>query len=391
MQNKMFIPKKCRAGFQKRDGTFTGQLAYVIYYDAKNKIRKEKSWKTWRHDNIDPVEFDNEPTDGFVLNKGITRYPWSSFGDARTMIRAYDSRGIEFEITAQNLTFILMHTNCNKRELEGKFVYAWYGTELVLLPEGCPEYKECMDFSGLQGKRVMAKDLIVGASYRNKKTENLVYLGRFDYWYNRYLYERGKKAQKNAFVFWNEDRKEFQGLASIANVSECVNEDVSPRYGELVTKFEKSKFNGAPVKLVYTKLNLSPEEVYKRANDRNFQWSLAVKPGTDTEAELVNIGHLDEDGDRFIYYYNHYREKGNPLKPGWSYYKVVDLDPKKRTLDDRAHPENIARGEWNEQNGYRWGRNRNTNYRHGKNVLDNSVEIYRVRVELSSGNKVDFR
>jgi hypothetical protein len=44
MQNNIFIPKVIKVGYQKRDGTYTGKLAYIIYIDDKKKVRKEKSW-----------------------------------------------------------------------------------------------------------------------------------------------------------------------------------------------------------------------------------------------------------------------------------------------------------------------------------------------------------
>ena len=40
-----FIPKKIKVGYQDRDDTYTGKLAYVIYYDEKGKLRKENSWQ----------------------------------------------------------------------------------------------------------------------------------------------------------------------------------------------------------------------------------------------------------------------------------------------------------------------------------------------------------
>ena len=52
MNNAIFLPEKMRVGFQKRDGTYTGKLAYIIYYDNKGKLRKENSWGRWR-DNED--------------------------------------------------------------------------------------------------------------------------------------------------------------------------------------------------------------------------------------------------------------------------------------------------------------------------------------------------
>lgn len=44
----IFIPKKINVGFQKRDDTYTGKLAYIIYYDETGKLRKETSWNGWR-------------------------------------------------------------------------------------------------------------------------------------------------------------------------------------------------------------------------------------------------------------------------------------------------------------------------------------------------------
>lgn len=74
----IFLPKKIKVGYRTREDTYTGRLAYVIYYDAKGKLRKETSWQTWRSSTGygyegKPVkeshEFENVPTEGFVLNK----------------------------------------------------------------------------------------------------------------------------------------------------------------------------------------------------------------------------------------------------------------------------------------------------------------------------------
>jgi hypothetical protein len=68
---QLFIPSKIKIGFQKREDTYTKKLAYVIYYDLKNKLRKETSWNSWRDHKIEPLEFENKPISGFVLNKGV--------------------------------------------------------------------------------------------------------------------------------------------------------------------------------------------------------------------------------------------------------------------------------------------------------------------------------
>ena len=67
----IYVPKKIKVGFDNRSDTYTGKLAYVIYYDEKGKLRKETSWNSWRDENIEPEEYDNEPMSGFVLNKKV--------------------------------------------------------------------------------------------------------------------------------------------------------------------------------------------------------------------------------------------------------------------------------------------------------------------------------
>ena len=69
MKSSIFIPKTINVGYQNRSDTYTGKLAYVIYYDEKGKLRKETSWNSWRDENIPNEEFENVPTSGFVLNK----------------------------------------------------------------------------------------------------------------------------------------------------------------------------------------------------------------------------------------------------------------------------------------------------------------------------------
>ena len=69
MKSNIFIPKRINVGYQNRLDTYTGKLAYVIYYDEKGTLRKETSWNGWRDKDIPNTEFDNVPTEGFVFNK----------------------------------------------------------------------------------------------------------------------------------------------------------------------------------------------------------------------------------------------------------------------------------------------------------------------------------
>ena len=42
MNNNIFVPKRCKVGFNKRKDCYTGKLGYVIYHDEKT-WRKEPS------------------------------------------------------------------------------------------------------------------------------------------------------------------------------------------------------------------------------------------------------------------------------------------------------------------------------------------------------------
>ena len=181
--SKLFIPKRVRIGFQERKDTFSNRLGYVIYYDQLNRLRKEKSWEGWRSKEIEPVEFDNVPFNGFMINKGFVRHSWSDFGKPKARIRMFDPRSeFEFEISPENLTGLLMHTNCFKRQIDGDVVYAWSGTELVLLPCSSEEYQSSVKFTQLQATKVSAKSLVPGAIYMNRSERHMMYLGHYMYY-----------------------------------------------------------------------------------------------------------------------------------------------------------------------------------------------------------------
>ena len=145
MKSSIFIPKTINVGYQNRSDTYTGKLAYVIYYDEKGKLRKEASWNSWRDEKISNEEFENVPTSGFVLNKKVGDYS-SGWDHRQAYCRVYDPRNFEFEITVENLLYILENANSIKgKGLEGEFVYGWDGKDLVLMPVESPDYKQIVE------------------------------------------------------------------------------------------------------------------------------------------------------------------------------------------------------------------------------------------------------
>ena len=132
--DRFFIPKQIKVGYNERSNTYTGKLGYVIYYDQKNVLRKERSWQSWRQENLGFNDYPNEPLEGFVLNKHVGGYK-SDWNFRQSYCRIYDPRGFEFEITIDNLLWILDWEDCmHGKGLTGTYVYGWIGYQLVLIP-----------------------------------------------------------------------------------------------------------------------------------------------------------------------------------------------------------------------------------------------------------------
>ena len=202
MKSNIFIPKIINVGYQNRSGTYTGKLAYVIYYDERGKLRKEASWNSWRDEKIPNEEFDNVPTTGFVLNKKVGDYS-SGWDHRQAYCRVYDPRNFEFEITIENLLYILENANSIKgKGLEGEFIYGWDGKDLVLMPVESPDYKQITEYNKIvhNNESIKAKDLIIGATYLTKNNEERIYMGKFDYYSYGYKWlENGEyKTSKNS-------------------------------------------------------------------------------------------------------------------------------------------------------------------------------------------------
>jgi len=291
---KLFIPKRIKVGYNERSDTYTKRLAYIIYYDNKGVLRKETSWLGWidkGHDGreyklnekgeylrdekghvipwINPEkvraplpthEFDNVPTEGFVLNKKAGGDS-SGWNHRQTYCRVYDPRGFEFEITIPNLLFILQESNSYKgKGLEGEFVYSWDGKDLVLLPVSCEDYKMSMGFTKLQSESVKSKDLIVGAVYQTKQKVELIYLGRFEHY--RYDYPKGidkysgrRINKKEIFItkkyfFAPVDKKNswktFEMYSDLKPLATLVSDIPVDNYAEIMELFSKEKYLSAP-------------------------------------------------------------------------------------------------------------------------------------------------
>ncbi len=331
--SSLFIPKVIRVGFVKRSDTYTKQLAYVIYYDEKGQIRKETSWEGWRDKGIDPEEFDNEPQDGFHLNKGIRRYKWSSFGSNRSMIRIYDSRGIEFEITPENLIGVLTETNCFKRGLEGKFVYAWLGKDLVLLPCSSQEYTEAVENTERRGKTISARDLMAGGCYTTKTNEQVIYLGRF-LWFTWDSYgSKGRVSQKKHIFAHleksgptHEKQDRFFPKSDARFLATLDSTDPVQNYAELMNELGKDVRSSTIED--WKKRPLKAKNIFDRteANNKNSGNRLKRHSFTTMEGELITFWELHT-----VYVGSYYNAKHDAGIRGYSWDSTGTLNT--RTLE----------------------------------------------------------
>lgn len=214
MNTNIFIPKKINVGFQKRSDTYTQKLAYVIYFDQKGVLRKETSWNGWRDNDIENIIYDNVPTSGFVLNKKVGDYV-SDWNHRQAYVRVYDPRDFEFEITIENLLYILENASSIKgKGLEGEFTYGWDGKDLILIPVESPDYKGIEDYNDIvfNNDFIKAKDLKIGVTYLTKDNQKMIYMGKFDYYGSGYkdkldgeVFISYKKWRNHSYSF--EDRK----------------------------------------------------------------------------------------------------------------------------------------------------------------------------------------
>lgn len=318
--NTIFVPKIINVGYQNRVGTYTGKLAYIIYTDEKGTIRKKASWDSWRDNDIEPDTFDNTPTSGFVLNKkvGDTCSHWNF---RQAYCRVYDPRGFEFEITIENLLYILENTNSIVgKGLEGEFVYGWSGKDLILLPTNSPDYKEIMSYTNAicSKNKITAKSLIVGATYLGKDGHNYIYLGKHmtysspDKWYSE-----EQKEDSKEFYFWQIDPNENPYPFNInigewnVDTSSWSNVGYGKNTGSFITR--KSISNKFLIDIINTEPSIHMNAIMDVLNHNSTFCPIditatIIKP--ETESDFIN---------RVMQIYKQRTELGYGIAANWAY------------------------------------------------------------------------
>lgn len=410
MKSQLNIPTKIRVGFNRRNDTYTKKLGYVIYYDEKGKLRKETSFESWRHkvgaefreydnetkqtitgvhgEDMAPVDYDNVPTEGFVLNKKAGGYS-TGWNHRATYCRIFDPRGFEFEISIPNLLFILQETNSIKgKGLEGSFVYSWDGKDIVLLPTTSQEYKESQEFTSLKTLKVGKTDVVEGCTYLTKDQKEIIYLGRYN-WYEM-GYDKDYRSKfvsiqnkQHIFVYVDKINDSFETtypfllLGGFTGLAKRISTDPISNFAEIFDKFAKSRFSTKPIGLESKPFKVRFKEV-------------DVKSTTSWYNDQIEGDYYLKDNDnRYIKYsitpISDYQNQ-NSYDRGGIVFKGYDLVK----VGSVQFENGVLRTESNSHNNYFDWRTNKVNYRFYTQEELMNKEFVSVFVKLESGNNVEI-
>lgn len=273
MITNFYIPEKLKIGFRDRKQQYVPRLAFINYYKPAGDLRFKSNFDNWIDSQVPTEEYDNVPTEGFVIDDGASRNDYKRFADTPDYIQIYDPRGFEFQISTQNFMFILNFCEVRTGKLlTGEFVYAWLGEQgnnVQLLPVVAPEYQESLDRMKLfaNSKELTESDLVVGNIYHHKRDGKLVFLGKFPEYYtevknglqirkqSRKLVPYFAKMSENELVchILTYDTKSYlkyiaeNGTASEDFMDKCI---VALEYNGKYTQFPKDMFSKGYDKLV---------------------------------------------------------------------------------------------------------------------------------------------
>ena len=174
----MYIPKTIKVKVQENKGSTGPFLGYATFIDERGALRKEKSWNSWG--NKIHGEFDNVPLKGFKLEKTVQRSrDW--FGSGRSVFRIIHPNFFIFEISANNLSEIILSSNINCGEIVDECILAWDKTNLALIPCSTEDYNAHKKATELiENGPEKISELIVGNFYQNRDGGNVGhYVGKF--------------------------------------------------------------------------------------------------------------------------------------------------------------------------------------------------------------------
>lgn len=183
--NHFYVPKEVVVGVKTDEVSMSKRLGFLSFVEGK-KLRKEVSLNGWRDQSVPLATISNKPRSGFLINRHIDHKAYD-FGNDRVRFRVYcpEEDGFEFEITPQNLSYILSVCDINKREITQPCVFAWDKGELMLIPVNSQHYIKAMETTDERNnfKEIKKADKAgeaweLGTIIKNKSGNHFVYLGK---------------------------------------------------------------------------------------------------------------------------------------------------------------------------------------------------------------------
>lgn len=263
----IFIPQELKVGYQKRDDTFTGKLAYVNYKNSKGEWSLNKSWNSWIDSSQGVLEINNAPLSGYVVNKSKTRY--FSCSGRSTMIRIYHPNGFEFEITPDNLCTILSHSDISHSYISQECIVAFEAGKIILVPTNSAVYQKAIQETQRKNSK-LTEALEVGSIYITNTTDksSCIYLGKHNlslltsiasvrttnFGFN--IPNKNKKTD----IFWNQSQSKFVSLKS-AQIWKQEGAVDKNHVSQLVQKLqEQTLFNNTAKRFERTIINDLPTQ-----------------------------------------------------------------------------------------------------------------------------------
>lgn len=289
------IPKNIVVGYKSSDK----MQGFVTYHQGK-ALAKSKGWESWRDAKIDPHEFENKPTLGFVIT-GITDYYSTGIGlnSKQAYCKIYDPRGFETHVYLENIIELIRNTNCVKGYIEEELLYCWENGDIRLLSTKSPSYISTKKMEEDRIKaRISGKTLIPGLRYEIKgNSSGAYYLGRFP-WRIRedWMGEVTKKASFYTFYSKTENKSLILSI-DIKNVlypSYPENKFGDEKIYELIDKFTSLPC-GRPDEKIIEFGYIKSDKYQKKAERILIDKKYTSGHGAYYLDNMIDIGFLSDD------------------------------------------------------------------------------------------------
>lgn len=314
------IPKKLIAGFNKRNNSLDGKLAFLSYYNNKNDVVGQNKIERWRDTSIPMEEFSNEIQSGFVMGDSVQRsINFGSGGDV--YIRIYSPQGFEIEISLANFMDLAMYASIEKKYIIAKCVFSWDNKgKLYLLSTESPEYQASLEYSKnyfSEFNKISSFDDLQFGDIINKNVPSNVLKPPFIYLGKHYLLdsthnEKALNSPSNLY-FNKETEKAFFKIGKIKEDNVFIE-----------TMFPINSCDQIYLKSYFRTLNFDKKSTYEKVNPDTF----SILINTVSHVEKINIEQFKELNPKYSFdeKIKTLQEVTNIFKSGLKFLNISTLD-----------------------------------------------------------------